>query len=152
MPVPATKSNGKLASRARPTRYLLPTDPTYVTVLHTDIKEGAQYRLIDFNTVYPDLKPTTSIRRSFKTICHATTPGATPDTPPTTSTTRARPYTDATEWTVAHDSELYQLDTQNEIKWLKHADVPLRCRPVSLTMTYEYILCTYGSVEKQKGR
>ena len=47
-------------------------------------------------------------------------------------------YPDATEWALAHDAELDNLDSTNTVKWLHDSDIPPHTKLIPLKMTYKY--------------
>lgn len=153
IPIPATKVKPELAPRARPARYLYPTDHAYVTVLLTDTTTRERVCAYDFHPIHPSLDQTTMLHRAFKVSYQQPTPTQIAhDTPPPAHPHQARRYPDATYWAMAHDAELEELEVQQAIMWLTPEQTPPDCRSISLTMTYRYSRNADGSIVQSAGR
>lgn len=118
-------------------------------LLLKDSANRVRVRATDFHPSHPFFDPTVTLFHAFIFSIHHTTqapPFITSDTPPPTNAKRAQKYPDATQWAMAHDTELDQLEQQNTIIWLTSEEVPRNCRPIRLTMTIsipEYLMARY---------
>lgn len=74
-----------------------------------------------------------------------------PMSPPPLSLGKALRYPDATEWSQAHDAELYQLDENGTIHWLSPKFLP-PIKPIPITMGTQYKWTTGYQLLKQKAR
>lgn len=117
--VPDRRMKNKLSSRSRPAHFLFHISQSLIGILYADDNTTSQARLIDFYPIHPNLDPTTAMATAFKCKMHEPIPKSiSSSTTPPQHTGRARYYPDASEWAIAHDQEIDQLDAQNAIRWI----------------------------------
>lgn len=128
IPIAAMKAKPKLYVLPRPARFIYPIDRLYVAVLllGSNIRERARHS--DLRPIHPFLDPVARLHQAFKAHhAQSTTRTITQDTQPAPHPSQLSRYTDADDWTTAHDTELDQLEDQHAITWLAPDETPRGC-------------------------